>query len=64
MQSHVSHVQPRYDTPALSAHAMYASMKEWAQSFSPISPLTTGTAAATGAMVDAQHDCVMQPEKL
>ena len=43
---------------------MYVSMKEWAQSFSPISPLTTGTAAATGAMVDAQHDCVVQPEKL
>jgi hypothetical protein len=39
-------------------------MKPCAQSFSPISPLTTGTTAATGAMVDAQHDCVVQLEKL
>src|ERR1700730_15985813 len=54
-QSHVSHVQPTYDTPLLSAQFMNALMNAPAQSVSPSSPVTTGTAAATGATWDTQQ---------
>ena len=43
---------------------MYWSTKPWAQSFSPISPVTRGTWAATGAIVELQHEAFEQPEKL
>jgi hypothetical protein len=59
-----SHVHPRYETPTESAHAMYWSMNPSAQSFSPSSPVTTGTLAATGAMVALQLDAVASSEKL
>src|SRR6202035_928714 len=54
-QSHGSHVQPTYDTPLLSAQFMNELMKAPAQSVSPSSPVTTGTAAATGATWDTQQ---------
>ena len=63
-QSHTSHVQPRYETLLVSAHDMYELMKLDAQSFSPSSPVITGYEAATGAMVDDQHDAVVHALKL